>query len=326
MEEALGPLVLIAIGLFAMAFAWTARKVIAAFIYPIVGFFSGIPVIGGTVANLIQSIENRLIGALGALYQGGDKIVGAAWHLLAKYLDWTWREIRSHAHLIEDLASLGAAGVLAQAVLRHLLHHQHARVQGIGDDVKTLKKEYYGIERQIRQIKREIHRGIGHDIRVRLNNLEGEITGIEQQTIPAIQAKVGANAGAIANVESWLGIKSGVNYRTWVKAFALAALGAIGLGGLNCLNFRNLLGKYGCGLGSLLDALLGLVISALALENVCRLLPVLETAFGDVVGPIVHLLTEVPLGACEQPPSGWAQLNVAMGPLPPPQTLGTLPG
>ena len=128
-----------------------------------------------------------------------------------------------------------------------------------------------------------------------------------------------------------------VNTFDWIRTHPLSAvsgvfagavavaLGRLGLGALRCSNFTNLLSRFGCGLGSLLDGLLGLVISGLVLTNICDMLGLLETAYGDVAGPLISFLTEIPLGGCEVPPKSWAQLAVAAGPLPPPQTLGALP-
>jgi hypothetical protein len=72
---------------------------------------------------------------------------------------------------------------------------------------------------------------------------------------------------------------------TGVFAGAVAiALSRLGLGNLRCKNFRNLLNNWGCGLGSALGDLLGLVAAVLAVSDLERLAKEMQA--------VEHLATE----------------------------------
>lgn len=324
-EIALPELIFYALLFLTIALAFAARKLTQAFFGWLISALSSIPVIGGKLAAPFAGAERAIVSACGSIESGCDRIMGATWHATARLMDWTWREIRSHAVALAQIATpLGALLTLYHG-LRALLHQLTHVAHGVTAGVKTLEREYHGIEHRVRTLEREIGAGIGHDVIPRLHILEKEWGRFRNKTLPAIEGDIAAIPQDIAD---WVeGIPTDIT-KVDGKAFAgavAAALGALGLGALNCLTNRNFLSKWACGLGGLLDAIIGLMISALALESVCATLPILETAFGDVVGPITHLLTEVPLGGCETPPTGWASLSVKMGPVPPPQTLGSLP-
>jgi hypothetical protein len=191
--------------------------------------------------------------------------------------------------------------------------------------VKRLEKEYVGIEHQVKTLEREL-RGIDDaGVRAKLGHIEAELNTIRGKTLPGISTTADNAYADVNDLAGWLGLRFPLtNTFTFAGAVAVA-LGALGLGGLSCSNFKNLFSRFGCGLGTLLNDLLGIMIAGLALESVCEFLPLLEDAFGAVAGPLVNVLNDVPLGACEQVPASWAQFNVPAGPLPPAQTLGLLP-
>lgn len=286
---------------------------------------ASLPVVGGAIRGLEDTIVHALMSFIGLAIRGTEKLVGASFHAFARMLDWAWREITAHANLIAALA--GPVGLLwgAYAGLRSLVHHLTATGTHSDARLKEAYRELGRLEHREKALERDLARGIGEDVLPRIKALDKEISRLRHDTIPAIRAADAQAESAISNLYEWAkGNASLLGVGTF--AFAVTAvLDAIGLGGIRCPSFGNLFNKRGCGLWGLLDDLLGVVVAALALENVCTFLPLLEAAFGDVVGPIIHLLTEVPLGDCEKPPKAWAQLSVAAGPLPPPQTLGALP-
>jgi len=288
-------------------------------------YIEKIPWVGGAIAHAVKGMTQAITHACGVILSPISDAVGGTLHGVSRLVDWTYGQFRRHAKLLLEVALLVTGLAFAVAALRVLVHRLSHSHTGQAARIKTLEREYRGIEHQVKTLEREYHGIDATGIRQRLGVLDKEIATITDTTIPKLRTRVATDEGAFAGLEEWLGIKTGVSAKTWAIAFATTLLAAVGLGGLRCSNFTNLLRKWGCGLGSLLDALLGLAISAIALENVCRLLPILETAFGGVVGPVTHLLTEVPLGGCETPPGGWAKLSVAVGPLPPPQALGSFP-
>jgi hypothetical protein len=307
--------------ILALALAWLSLKIVQALFGPL----AGIPAIGSAIVKLEKVIARSIANACGSIASGVDHVVGGSLHSIARLSDAIAGKVRQHANLLLGIASFLPPLAIAVSGIRALVRSIHTTSTHQGARIKKLEREYHGIEHQVKVLEREF-KGIDETgIRSQLKALDKEIAAIETQTIPAIRSRVAADEGAFAGLESWLGIKAGVNYKAWSIALATTLLGALGLGGLRCSNFGRLLNKWGCGLGTLLDDLIGLALSALALEAVCEFLPLIEAAFGAIAGPMVHLLNEVPLGACEKPPPGWANLSVAAGPLPPAQTLGTLP-
>lgn len=77
---------------------------------------------------------------------------------------------------------------------------------------------------------------------------------------------------------------------------------ALGLPNWRCITRGNLgrVSRALCGLpGNFLNDLLGLIADFFILENVCTVIPYLETAASDVGVPLVTLLTDVGAGLCQ---------------------------
>ena len=291
----------------------------------VVAILEQFPVVGKYFAGTAESIIHAVNAAAGRAVSGLFKLVGASWHQLARYTDWLWREIQSHANVIAALA--GPVGLLwtAYSGIRALVHRLTATSVHSDARLKAVTRELDRLERREKVLQHDLAKGIGEDVLPRLKSLDREIAKIRTETIPAIEAADAQAESAISNLYEWAKGKASL-LGVGTFAFAVAAvLDSLGLGSIRCSSLGNMFNKRGCGLWNLLDDLLGVVVSALALEHVCDFLGILEDAFGAVVGPLTHLLTEVPLGSCEIPPDSWAQLSVSRGTLPPQQSLGTLP-
>jgi hypothetical protein len=325
MPEALPELVWFSLLFFCFAFVWAARKVLGVIFEPFIGAVSWIPGLGGLTASGLRAVEQDLDNKLGSIEHGIDALMGASWHRFAELNEWMWRELKQHTLIGQLIAWEVKELANAYHHLRNLAHDAHDIADVLRHPVRELQHLYHGIEQRVRQIEHDVSKGIGDDVLPRLKTLDREIDRIEHKVIPSIRAAEREADAAISDLYEWAkGKASLLGVGTFALAVA-AALEALGLGGLRCPQFSNLLRKYGCGLGTLLDGIIGLLGALFVVESVCTFLPYIEDAFGAVVGPIVNLLTEVPLGACEKPPSGWATLNVAAGPLPPAQTLGPFP-
>lgn len=326
MPEALPELVPLALLFLCFAFVWAARKLLAAMFGAVIDAVNAahIPYLGGYIHDGLHAMEQAIDNALGSVENGIDSLMGSCWHRFAQLNNWLWDEFKNHS-LIGSLT--------AQLVgeLTHGYHYLHnialGNTQAHAHDaarIKSLEREYRGIEGQVKTLERDYSHGIGHDVLPRLKTLEREAARIENVQLPAAIAAQRQADSAISNLYDWAkGKASLIGVGTFSFAVAVA-LDALGLAALKCTNFKNLLGRFGCGLGTLLNDLLGLAIAGIALESVCEFLPEVEAAFGAVAGPMVHILNEVPLGACETVPDGWATLTVKRGPLPPRQTLGRL--
>lgn len=307
--------------ILALALAFLASQILPAVCKPL---FS-IPVIGHQIEGVVKFMAQQLSYACGGIVSGVSDALGVSFHATARLIDTVTKQLEDNARALQAAVAVFVPFVGVFEAARWLLNHiSHARA-GDAARIKRLEKEYHGIDEQIKQIDQTLAKLHFKGIDAQLKSLQADINLVEGQTIPAINARVGTLDGAVGDIESTLGLPTTLPQVKWLAGFATAALAAIGLGGLSCTNFKNLFSKFGCGLGTLLNDLLGLMVAGLALEAVCDFLGLFEAAFGLIVGPVTHLLNEVPLGACEQPPEGWATLNVAAGPLPQPQSLGTFP-
>jgi len=281
--------------------------------------------VGGTIADGIESVAQSIAGALGGVESGIDSAIGASWHELARLVDELWHVIEESAGGYAALAEYVAKLVYAHSGLRSLVHSIEATVHGIEHGVRDLERVYRGIEAKVRRIENDVVNGIGHDLRLGLQKVEKTVNAIANGTIPALSRGIDGVDNSLTQLQNFIKAIPGVSYLDWAAGIVAAAVGLDVLNGLRCPQFGRLMRKWGCGLGSILDGLLGLVVSGLILTNICDVLGLLESAYGDVAGPLISFLTEIPLGGCEVPPASWAVLAVPAGPLPPAQTLGALP-
>jgi hypothetical protein len=322
---ALPELIFIALVFFVLAFAFTSRKLTQAIFGPLIALLQAVPAIGGALAEPFKAIERAIVGACGSIEDGCDSLIGAAWHTTARLLDWSWKELRSHAGAI--LALAGPVSLVLTIVhgIRALVHQLTRAVHAVTAGSKTLERDFSRLQKRVNAFERSIETELARVIRPEIKTLTNELAHVEDVVIPDIR-DIALGVGAdLTALKKWIADNIPLIGTTAFAGAVAWALSNIGLGGLSCSNLKNLLNKWGCGLGKVLDDLLGLMVSVLALEAVCEFLPLIEDAFGLIVGPLVHLLNEVPLGKCEQPDPKWAQLSVAAGPLPPAQSLGTLP-
>ncbi len=90
------------------------------------GLLGKLPVVGGWIDSGLTSIEHKIVATMSAAAASCDAKIGAAFHTLARVVDWIGHEINAHANLIYTLTSL-ILGQNAAAGLRafvNLLTHR----------------------------------------------------------------------------------------------------------------------------------------------------------------------------------------------------------
>lgn len=284
----LSPIVLLII---ALGLAIVATKLIHALFGPLVSALQTIPVIGNSLASPFEAIAASLTRFLGSVEDGIDRLIGAMFHILAAQFEWLWREIKSHAALLGLVSPLLAAAVYAIEHLRALVHSAHSVASSVGHAVKTLEKEFHGIEHRVKVLEREIGAGIGNDVRTSIDHL--------LKWEKAAQAELAADAKAIAQtipaeigaLRDFLGIKSGSDYLSWAAGIVTAALGLSIFNWFRCDNARNMANNRGCSAWGALDDLLGLLALGIAAENFDTLVHEAQdltegavTVFDDIFG------------------------------------------
>lgn len=298
MPEAIPELIWYALLFFVLAFAFTARKLTKALFGPLISLLQAIPAIGSRLAAPFKAIESAITGACGSIEAGCDRLMGQSWHQTARLLDWTWKEIRRHAHTLAVAAPIIGTLVELYDALRANVHHVTSARSGDAARIKRLEKEYHGIEKELKKLEREFNGIDDTGIGKRLHNLDHRLDVIEGTTIPAIQAADTDAATAISNLWNWVHKNVAIPGTDVFTGAVAVALTALGLGGLRCNSLLSSLKRRGCGLWSGLEDLLGLFVDTLLLTNVCTILPFLETAVSEVADPIVVALTEVGAGLC----------------------------
>ena len=290
MPEAIPELVWFALLLFAFALVYVVRKFIQALFNPIISVVGHVPGLGGALSGALSSVEQSISNALGSVEHGIDKLMGASFHRFAELTLWLWREIKGHASLLAQIASFipGIGNVVA--ALRALVHHSVHANTGTAAKVKTLEKELHGIEHQVKQLERDLTKGIGHDLRIHIKALEKELGHVEHKTIPAIQADVATADNAIGNLYDWIKGKANIIGVGTIATAVATALGALGLDWIKCREAKDLYNQRGCGMWSDLANLLGLAFIGAEIASLDELIGVAQTVTEDVVKGVEDLL------------------------------------
>lgn len=264
-----------------------------------------LPGVGGIISDAAHDIAGFVTSILGSAVSAIDRDISFWWHALSTEAEWIGREIENTAGVVAAIASIvqGAPNGRAQAWIRAAIHLALRGVTWLAHEalrgVKALEKQIEHAEQGI--IARAIHFAIS-PILGRLGVVEkwigstggtiaGEINSVIEPDIAALKQRATAIENqAIRVYQDAAGVWHVVNTDAMAAAVAVA-LTALGLGGLNCGTLGSALGSRGCGLWSGLDDLLGLIIDALILTDICEVLPLLESAASDIAVPAVSLLT-----------------------------------
>lgn len=249
-----------------------------------------IPLFGKVVSRSLTSIEQKIVSFMSEAANAADAKMGAAFHQLARVVDWIGQEIARHANLLYVVSSILLGGQITAAVraaidaLRHETTHAGAQASS------ALRKVVHA--------EAVIERGIGRDVLPALHELEREYEHVIGKVIPDIRAgELELERGAI---RTWKWIRTHPSSLA-ATAFAGAvawALARLGGGWIRCNNWRNI-GRTVCNAPShLIQDLLGLVADFFVLTNICTVIPWLEEAFSVVAAPLVSVLAKAGAGLC----------------------------
>lgn len=272
---------------------WTiaAALAIALIMDKLAAILSGVPAVGGWLAGHVRGMAQAITNACGHLLGGIDHLIGAAWSALSHYLNTMFSQFVAHSALIAHLAELVAGGLYRVTGLRAIVHRLDKAVHVVLHRFTTMGREIYRLGRRVKTLEREIGKGIGHDLRIHIKALERWEKAAKAQLESDAQAITETIPAEIGQIKDWLGIRSGINYKTWAAALATALLASIGLGGLRCNSnpFKN--NPNACGLWGDLADILGLVVAAELALNFDELVhsaqevaEVTTTAVQDVFG------------------------------------------
>jgi hypothetical protein len=291
---ALAELAPLAAVLFCFAAVWTMRKSLQAIFSIIIDAVNSahIPYLGGYLSDGLHSMEQALDNALGTIEHGLDSLMGASWHQFAQLNRWLWDEFRRHTLVGWLISQQVSALTHGYHYLRNIATGHTQEQARANARLKTLEREYVGIEHKVKNLENDLANGIGADVLPRIKKLEREASHIENVEIPAAIAAQRQADNAISNLYDWAKGKGSI---IGIGTFALAvatALDALGLGNLRCPAFLRNLNRRGCGMWNGVEDVLGWMVDLFIVTDLCEVIPLLETAFEDVAAPAVGLLTE----------------------------------
>jgi hypothetical protein len=259
----------------ALAIALIMRKVGDVFRY--------VPIVGGAIAGAVDSVAQVISNAAGSLEHGADKLAGAAWHQLARYMDHLWSQLVAHSHLYIEITHELVRHAYALTRLRSLVHKAVATAEAFIPRVKALEREWHGIEHRVKALEQEWTKGIGHDLRIHVKALEHALGRVEHKVIPNIRSIADKAEADVIALRKWVkdnALVAGTAAFTGAVAWALASLG---LGWLRCDSnpFNN--NKRACGLWDDLAGLLGLVTAVLVAEDFEKLVREMQAVEGEAI-------------------------------------------
>lgn len=286
---ALVEILFLALVFFTIALAFSAKKLVQALLGPLISLLHAIPVVGGALASPIEATYQAVDNACGAIIAKCEALVGASFHVLAKLMDKMWSLTVEQASGLVHLARLIGDHVYSISGLRALVHGLERTFRGIEHGVKTLTKEYHGIDRRVHRLEGEVGAGIGADVVTQLHVLEKDWQRFKTKQLPGIEAGVAGVPGEIAGAEKWVSDNFVAATRSGVTAALLTALAALGLSGLNCDSNPLKNNRNACGWWGDLADLLGL---AVALEAALDFDTLVHTA-QDVAGETTTAIQDV---------------------------------
>jgi hypothetical protein len=257
----------------------------------VAGVLHGLPFPLNQLAGPVEKLAKGISNACYAAIHKSEQLLGASFHLLARYTDKLWSEIRRHAVATLEAATIIGTIVSVVHLLRKLVHQLTNGHHVVSQAIKTLEHEYSHLRHRVKAIEEQLARGIGHDLRTRIKALEKEYTGLKDRVIPDLRAGIKAAEGEVADLKNFLKVVPGTKYLDWVAAIGLAALASLGLDFLKCDNAKNMSKNRGCSTWSALDDLLGLLALGIVAEDFEQLVHEAQdltegavTVFDDVFG------------------------------------------
>jgi hypothetical protein len=291
MPIALADLVFYALIFFTIALAFTTRKITQAILGGLIQFVNHLPWIGSAIAGLLRTAEQAISNACGQIEDGCDHLIGASWHLMARYADELWKEIEGTPAALLHIARVVGGGVYRVSGLKGIVHTLTLVAHTALRLARATERELGHLLHRVHVIEQDISKGIGEDVLPRLKHLEREIGRIETKKIPAILDAETQAAKAIENLYEWAKGKASL-LGVGTFAFAVTAVLESILGSfIRCAAWKGLFNRLTCGMGQLLLDLLEGAIAIMVVEDICAITHLaIEVAESD---PVQGFLTDV---------------------------------
>lgn len=283
---ALVEIVFLALVLFTIALAFSARKITQALFGWLIAALETIPLIGGKLAGPFKTVEQAVTNACGEIVSKCEAMVGASFHVLANVMDWLWKQTVAQAAASLHIAQLLATTVYSLSGLKAIVHRLEQTWHGIEHGVKTLTKQYHGIEHRVSKLERELSRGIGHDVRSSLDTLERDVNKLTAKTIPAISGEAAKAEADVTALGQYVKDHYLSNATADLEAAVALGLTALGLGGLRCNSNPFKDNPNACGMWTDFADLLGLALALGVAVDFNAFVGECQAIVGDTVGAV----------------------------------------
>lgn len=271
---------------------------IRAFVNGLFSPLTGLPVVGGTIRGLLNTVVHALNSALGFAVRTAQTLVGASWHLTSRLTDWLWDELKKHANLIAYMSPLLASALLALRGIKFLAHHAASLVHSVPARFKAVAHEVEHLLHRVKAIEHDLANGIGNDVLPRIKSLDKRVAHLADDVIPAVEGASEALARDITALGDYIRSNFLSSATDAITAAVAVGLSALGLGGLRCGSLLNSLSNRGCGLWSGLEDLLGLLFDAVIFADLCKVIPEATTLFAEFEAPLTDLISSAANAVC----------------------------
>lgn len=225
----------------------------------IAGKLHGLPFplnqLAGPVHGLADGITSVAYGAI----HTSEKVVGWSFHLLAQFWDKLWSEVKSHAIAIAETATIIGLLVNAYHLLRSLVHHSVHAAEALLPRIKTLEREFKGIEHGVKELGKLLAAFGGIDALIKLIHLLKQLEHSTGGAIKGLTGTLDGIKGQISDLKRFLGIRNGITYLEWAAGIVATVIGVEALSSLKCDEFGRNFRNRGCSQWGALDDLLGLL-------------------------------------------------------------------
>jgi hypothetical protein len=262
-----------------------------------------------------KSLDNQIRSSFGGLATSNQKALVYSLHLATSRVIWAGQDLEGLARDIHDRIERTSAA--SRAAIRAQI------ATDVMPRLRTLDREYKGIDQTVRDLETKIRKGgvvlTLQDwalLRRGIDRLNKDVARLKTEVHGITHTKSGVKTPAIPRVTHPARAWTDALTKPAAIAMTVTALGSLGLNKLRCPGFTNLLNKRGCGLGGLLDDLLGLFVDAIVLTNICRVLPWLEEGFATVAAPLIGTIAAAGAGLCSEGSAQSPELGVPQLSLP----------
>lgn len=255
------PIALPLVALDVLALALLAIAVALAIVYimrSLGSVLAGAPVVGGWLARAVNSMAQVITNAVGHLESGIDRLIGAAWHQLARYTDELWHAVENQSLALLHLAKISGTHVVGVTAFRSAIHALRTAITNTGARVGHIARDVTHLRARVKTLENDLTKGIGEDVLPRLRSLDRELHKALTKTIPGIRTIANEAEAEVTALDQYIAQHiPAAGTKEFAEAVAVA-LAALGLSGLSCESnpFRN--NRNACGLWNDLSALLGL--------------------------------------------------------------------